>query len=147
MLDQVSDVFANGSESTTLWEFKHGNGNFKRGDLMGLREIKRRASRHALVHREYNQQKPVPPQPGAPAEPIPIPDGTDPRVATLEHQLYELSHRYEQSTNFMLTRQQAILDSVSRLLYFNQELSRTVLHLVPSPDNPIHRDGMSPLLN
>ncbi len=75
---QVSDVFANGSDSTTLWEFKHGGGNFKRGDLVGLREIKRRASRHALVHREYNNQKPTMSQPGTPAEAMPMPDGSDP---------------------------------------------------------------------
>jgi hypothetical protein len=48
----VSDVFHTGSPDTALWEFKHGAGSFKRGDLVGLREIKRRASRHALIHRE-----------------------------------------------------------------------------------------------
>ncbi|KAI0124927.1 HSF-type DNA-binding-domain-containing protein [Xylariales sp. AK1849] len=113
---KVSDVFHTGSPETALWEFKHGNGNFKRGDLVGLREIKRRASRHALVHREYNNQKPTPSQPGTPAEPMPpIPDGADPRA-------------------------QAMMNTVTRLLDFNQALSRTVLSLVPNPNEPIHQD-------
>ena len=33
---QVSDVFHTGSPESPLWEFKHGNGNFKRGDLVGI---------------------------------------------------------------------------------------------------------------
>ena len=141
----VSDVFHNGSPEQTMWEFKHGNGNFKRGDLVGLREIKRRASRHALVNREYNNQKPLPSQPGTPAEPMqPIPDGGDPRLANVEHMVYELSTRLarsDENAHLMYVKQQALLDTVTRLLHFNQELSRTVISLVPNPDNPIHRDG------
>ena len=142
---QVSDVFHNGSPEQTMWEFKHGNGNFKRGDLIGLREIKRRASRHALVNREYNNQKPIPAQPGTPAEPMqPIQDTGDPRLASIEHIVYELSNRVarsDENTHLMYIKQQALLDTVTRLLHFNQELSRTVISLVPNPDNPIHRDG------
>lgn len=141
---KVSDVFHTGSPETPLWEFKHGNGNFKRGDLVGLREIKRRASRHALVHREYNNQKPTPPQPGTPAEPIPpIPDGSDPRLGGIEQALYDLStrlQRSEESAHYMLVKQQAMMDTVTRLLHFNQELSRTALALVPNPNDQIHRD-------
>ncbi|EJT71462.1 flocculation suppression protein [Gaeumannomyces tritici R3-111a-1] len=140
---KVSDVFHNGSDST-LWEFKHGNGNFKRGDLVGLREIKRRASRHALVHKEYNQQRPTPPQPGTPAEPMPIPEGhPDPRVANMESAFYEMSlrlQRSEESSHYMHIKQQAVMDTLGRLLYLNQELARTVLTLVPNPENPTHRD-------
>ncbi|KAI0009295.1 hypothetical protein F4779DRAFT_378268 [Xylariaceae sp. FL0662B] len=140
---KVSDVFHTGSPETALWEFKHGNGNFKRGDLVGLREIKRRASRHALVHREYNNQKPTPSQPGTPVEPMPpIHDGSDPRMAGIEHSLYEVTtrlQRSEENAHYMHIKQQAMADTMSRLLQFNQELSRTVLGLVP-PDNPIHRD-------
>ena len=141
---KVSDVFANGSDSTTLWEFKHGQGNFKRGDLVGLREIKRRASRHALVHREYNNQKPTPSQPGTPAEPIPMPDGSDPRLGSMEHTLYEMSarlQRSEESSHYMHIKHQTLMDTVMRLLHFNQELSRTVLQLVPGQDSQIHRDS------
>ncbi|KAI0016645.1 hypothetical protein F4780DRAFT_670147 [Xylariomycetidae sp. FL0641] len=143
---KVSDVFHTGNPETALWEFKHGNGNFKRGDLVGLREIKRRASRHALVHREYNNQKPAPSQPGTPAEPMPpIHDGADPRLAGLEHQLFDATtrlQRSEENAHYMHVKQQAMADTMTRLLQFNHELSRTVLSLIP-PENPIHRDVMA----
>jgi hypothetical protein len=48
----VNDVFHTGPPDSTVWEFKHGNGSFKRGDLNSLREIKRRASRNVLIHRD-----------------------------------------------------------------------------------------------
>ncbi|KAK5660959.1 hypothetical protein OQA88_12334 [Cercophora sp. LCS_1] len=141
---KVSDVFQHGSPDSTLWEFKHGNGNFKRGDLVGLREIKRRASRHALVHREYNSQKPPPSQPGTPAEPMPpMQEGGDPRLNNIEYTLHELSsrlQRHEENAHFMHVKHQTIMDTVSRLLHFNRELSQAVLALAPNPDNPIHRD-------
>ncbi|TQN66322.1 Transcription factor SFL1 [Colletotrichum shisoi] len=144
---KVSDVFHTTSPETALWEFKHGNGNFKRGDLVGLREIKRRASRHALVHREYPNAKPSPSQPGTPAEPMPPPnDGSDPRMSGLEHTLYDLSmrlQRSEENAHYMHIKQQAVMETMSRLLQFNQELSRTVLSLVPSPDHPVHRDVLN----
>lgn len=128
-----------------MWEFKHGNGNFKRGDMIGLREIRRRASRHALVHREYNNQKPQPSQPGTPAEPmVPMPDSSNPRLSSIEHTLYDLSarlQRHEENAQFMQVKHQAIMDTVARLLQFNQDLSRAVLALAPGPDHPIHRDG------
>jgi hypothetical protein len=148
----VSDVFQHGTPDATLWEFKHGNGSFKRGDLVGLREIKRRASRHALVHREYNSQKPPPSQPGTPAEPMPpMQEGGDPRLNSIEHTLYELNsrlQRQEENFHFMHVKQQAAMDTVARLLQFNRELSQAVLALAPNPDNPIHRDGTwcTPLL-
>lgn len=111
---------------------------------MGLREIKRRASRHALIHRDYGNQKPTPSQPGTPAEPMPvIHDGTDPRLASLEHSLYETNlklQRNEETAQYMHVKQQQMVDMINRLLHFNQELSRTVLALVP-PENPLHRDS------
>ncbi|KAK4455648.1 transcription factor SFL1 [Podospora aff. communis PSN243] len=141
---KVSDVFQHGTPDATLWEFKHGNGNFKRGDLVGLREIKRRASRHALVHREYNSQKPPPSQPGTPAEPMPpMQEGGNPQLSNIEHTLYELSarlQRHEENAHYMQIKHQAVLDTVSRLLQFNRDLSQAVLALAPNPDSPIHRD-------
>ncbi|KAI1479483.1 hypothetical protein K445DRAFT_14246 [Daldinia sp. EC12] len=146
---KVSDVFHTGSPETALWEFKHGNGNFKKGDLVGLREIKRRASRHTLIHRdhrEYNSQKPTPSQPGTPAEPMPpIHDGSDPRLANIEHSLYEVQtrlQRSEENAHYMNVKQQAMSDAMNRLLQLNQELSRTILSLVP-PENPVHRDVLA----
>ena len=142
---KVSDVFANGSDSTTLWEFKHGNGNFKRGDLVGLREIKRRASRHSLVHRDYNPQKPPPSsQPGTPAETLPVPDGSDPRMSSLDHAFYNFESRLqrnEEAMQYMLIKHQAAMDTINRLLHLNQEMSRVLINLVPTSDSHLHRDG------
>ncbi|KAK0612890.1 HSF-type DNA-binding-domain-containing protein [Bombardia bombarda] len=140
---KVSDVFHSGAPESTLWEFKHGNGSFKRGDMVGLREIKRRASRHALVHREYNNQKPPPSQPGTPNEPMPpMQEGGDPRHS-IEHTLYDMGlrlQRHEENAQFMNIKHQAIMDTVSKLLQINHDLSRAILALAPNHDNPIHRD-------
>ncbi|PHH91309.1 hypothetical protein CDD83_1013 [Cordyceps sp. RAO-2017] len=140
------DVFHTGNPDTTLWEFKHGNGNFKRGDLMGLREIKRRASRHALVHRESNFNKPNPSQQGTPTEPAQMAtESSEARLANLEHNLYEMGarlQRSEENAHYMSIKNQAAMDTVSRLLHFNQELSRAVLSLVPA-DSPVHRDVLA----
>lgn len=141
---KVSDVFANGSDSTTLWEFKHGNGNFKKGDVLGLREIKRRASRHSLVHREYSSQKPPPPptQAGTPTETMPIPEGGDMRM-NFDQAMFNFDarlQRNEEAMHYMHIKHQAAMDMIARLLHFNQELSRNLLNMVPSMDNPIHRD-------
>ncbi|KAM4059252.1 HSF-type DNA-binding domain-containing protein [Hirsutella rhossiliensis] len=140
------DVFHTGNPDTTLWEFKHGNGNFKRGDLMGLREIKRRASRHALVHRESNYNKPNPSQQGPPTEPAQITaESSEARLANLEHSLFDMSarlQRSEENAHFMNIKNQAAMETMSRLLQFNQDLSRAVLSLVPA-DSPVHRDVLA----
>lgn len=114
----VSDVFHTGSPDSALWEFKHGNGNFRRGDLAGLREIKRRASRHALIHRDSfsASHKPSVSQPGTPAEPVPE-LSSDARIANLEHSLYELHTRLvrtEESNTALSSRCQVLSDSVTR---------------------------------
>src|SRR5947209_592244 len=88
---KVSDVFHTGSPDTPLWEFKHGNGNFKRGDLSGLREIKRRASRHALIHRDSFPAPKIPSFTGKPAEPST--DSVEARLAGLEQNLYDMHSR------------------------------------------------------
>ena len=141
----MSDVFHSTSPDTALWEFKHGGGSFKRGDIAGLREIKRRASKHSLVHREYNSQKPSPLQPGTPAEPMPIShDPADARLANIEHSLYDVSlrlQRSEESSHFMHVKNQALSENLTKSMQFNQELARLLLALVPTPDHPIHRDG------
>jgi HSF-type DNA-binding len=106
----VSDVFHTGAPDSTLWEFKHGNGNFKRGDLIGLREIKRRASRHTLIHRDSfsTGSKPL-----APTQPISQPHGApdtmaDPveqRLSILEHSYFDMHARLARSedSNMYLT--------------------------------------------
>ncbi|KAF5103044.1 hypothetical protein D0Z00_000022 [Geotrichum galactomycetum] len=47
------------TNATSQWEFKHGAGSFKRGDVEALRAIKRRASRPSAVHRDNISLKPV----------------------------------------------------------------------------------------
>ena len=111
----VSDVFHTGSPESTLWEFKHGNGNFKRGDLAGLREIKRRASRHALIHRDSfsTPHKPSVSQPSTPAEPVL--DSGEARLQGLEHSLYDLHARLmrtEESNTALSAKCQALNESL-----------------------------------
>ncbi|PHH83380.1 hypothetical protein CDD82_1609 [Ophiocordyceps australis] len=140
------DVFHTGSPDTTLWEFKHGAGNFKRGDLMGLREIKRRASRHSLVHRESNYNKAPITQPGTPSEPAHMPsDNSDARLANLEHALYDMSarlQRTEEMAHAANSRSITVFESANRLFHYNQELLRIVTSFV-SADSAAYRDAVA----
>ncbi|GAB7363589.1 hypothetical protein MBLNU230_g4160t1 [Neophaeotheca triangularis] len=148
---KVSDVFHTGSPDSPLWEFKHGAGNFKRGDLVGLREIKRRASRHALIHRDSfssapkMQQLGPPPQPqGAPMEPMP--DPVEARLNALEwnqQDLFNKLGRAEEAHAVATARCQTLLDGLTRCHQWNGELSSHILQLVPDPENPLHRDVYS----
>lgn len=111
----VSDVFHTGSPESAMWEFKHGNGNFKRGDTAGLREIKRRASRHSLIHRDSftSPHKPSVSQPGTPAEPIQ--DSEDRRLSSLEHCINELHNRLartEENNSALISRCQSLNDGL-----------------------------------
>lgn len=114
----VSDVFHTGAPDSPLWEFKHGNGNFKRGDLVGLREIKRRASRHALIHRDSFPAGPkvaAPPMPGTPVEPMP--DPVEARLSMLEHNLYDMHNRVARSEDahaYVTSKCQMLTDGLLR---------------------------------
>ncbi|KAL2866832.1 HSF-type DNA-binding domain protein [Aspergillus lucknowensis] len=138
----VSDVFHTGSPDSTLWEFKHGNGNFKRGDLVGLREIKRRASRHALIHRDsFPGHKAVPSQPGTPAEPIP--DATEARLMNLEHLLYDMHNRLsraEDSNAALNARCQAMAESIRRCYHWTHSISRFLQGVIPDREGILYRD-------
>lgn len=107
----MSDVFHTGSPDTPLWEFKHGNGNFKRGDLVGLREIKRRASRHALVHRESFPAPKMPLGPPAGQAVDPMPDPVESRLQSLEYNLHDMHARMQRSedTCAYLTQRSSVL--------------------------------------
>nr|POE89817.1 hypothetical protein CFP56_20286 [Quercus suber] len=141
----VSDVFQTGSPDSPLWEFKHGAGNFKRGDLVGLREIKRRASRHTLIHRDSFStaapKVPLPPPPGPPMESLQ--DPVENRLNLLEwntHDLYSRLSRTEEAYTAMANKCQALLDGLSRCHMWNEQLSSHLLTLVPDPENSVHRD-------
>ncbi|MCJ1277632.1 hypothetical protein MMC21_005446 [Puttea exsequens] len=143
---KVSDVFHTGSPESALWEFKHGNGNFKRGDLAGLREIKRRASRHALIHRDSfsSPHKPSISQPGTPAEPVV--DTGEARLQGIEHSLYELHARLmrtEESNTALSARCQALNDSLVRCHQWNLEMSHLIQSLVPDPNNSVRQDAQN----
>lgn len=163
----MSDVFHTGSPESPLWEFKHGNGNFKRGDLVGLREIKRRASRHALVHRDsYPSVKPPPySHPGTPAEPIQPPmDTTESRLAQLESGLYDMHARLvrsDEGAQSLYAKNQVLVEALTRSLQVgpipplrlymltsrlqvNHEISRIVQSTVPNDANA-HRSSKSML--
>lgn len=43
----------------------------------------------------------------------------------------------------MHIKNQAAMETVNRLLHFNQELSRAMLSIVPA-DSPVSRDGLYP---
>ncbi|KAI9828938.1 MAG: hypothetical protein M1819_006437 [Sarea resinae] len=141
---KVSDVFQTGAPDTPLWEFKHGNGNFKRGDLVGLREIKRRASRHALIHRDSfsSGHKTTTTQPGTPAEPMP--DATEARLNGLEHSLYDMHSRLvraEEGYALINSRCQTLTEGLMRSHQWNQDLTGFIMALVPDPENQMHRDA------
>lgn len=137
-------MFHTGSPDSPLWEFKHGAGNFKRGDLVGLREIKRRASRHALIHRDSfsNPPKmPTPAQPGTPMETVQ--DPVEARFSMLEWQtsdIYSRLARTEEAYTAMSAKCQALLDGLSKCHQWNHDLSSHILTLIPDPDNHVHRE-------
>ena len=137
---KVSDVFHTGSPESALWEFKHGNGSFKKGDLMGLREIKRRASRHTLITRDsFSNPKPGVSQPGTPAEIMP---DNDQRLAGLEQAFYDVHarlQRTEDSYTLLSTRCQALTEGLVRCHQWTHNLTSAIQNL-SSPESTLHRD-------
>jgi len=151
---KVSDVFHTGSPDSPLWEFKHGGNSFRRGDLNGLREIKRRASRHALIHRDSFSSAPkaipqhIPPPPPPPeiaAPPQPI--SQDPLEARLQMMEYNASDlharlaRTEDAFASLSAKCQSLSEGLARCHHWSTELSTQLLNIVPDTDNPIHKDG------
>lgn len=122
----MSDVFHTGSPDSALWEFKHGNGNFKRGDLVGLREIKRRASRHALIHRDsFAGHRPSSAMPGTPAETIPD-TSTEMRFVHLENSLFSMHNRLTQTEErnaALNSKCQALANNMSRCYFVSSSAS------------------------
>ncbi|KAL9618760.1 MAG: hypothetical protein Q9160_006554 [Pyrenula sp. 1 TL-2023] len=139
---KVSDVFHTGAPDSTMWEFKHGNGNFKKGDLIGLREIKRRASRHALIHRDsFSSHKPSVSQPGTPAEPMP--DTTDVRLMNLETTIYEMHSRLtrtEDSYAIMSSKCQALTEGLSKCHQWGSAFSSILQSAIQDQGNPLFRE-------
>ncbi|KAF3387138.1 Transcription factor SFL1 [Penicillium rolfsii] len=139
---KVSDVFHTGSPDSALWEFKHGNGNFKRGDLIGLREIKRRASRHALIHRDsFPGHKAAASQPGTPAEPVP--DATEARLMNLEYSLHDMHARLtraEEGNVALSSKCQSMAEGLAKCYQWTHSISRFLHGVVPNQESPLYRD-------
>lgn len=138
---KVSDVFHTGSAESALWEFRHGNNNFKKGDLLGLREIKRRASRHTLIHRDSftNPNPTKPSQTGTPAEIAPDPDS---RLAHLEAMFYDVHARLSRTEDnyaLMNSRCQALAEGLTRCHSWIQNLSGALQSAV-QPDTNLHSE-------
>jgi hypothetical protein len=136
---KVSDVFHTGSPESALWEFRHGNGNFKKGDLMGLREIKRRASRHTLIHRDsFSNPKPGVSQPGTPADVMP---DNDQRLAQLEYMFNDMHARLsrtEESHTLLSSRCQALTESLVRCHQWLQNFSGAIQSVTSADSNVQH---------
>lgn len=98
-----------------MWEFRHGNGNFKKGDVAGLREIRRRTSRHTLIHRDsFSGHKSAGVQPGTPAEPS---DGSDAKFSSLEQSMFDLHMRLaqlEKNNSLLSSKCQALNEGLIR---------------------------------
>ncbi|KAI5848172.1 HSF-type DNA-binding-domain-containing protein [Tricharina praecox] len=142
---KVNDVFHTGSPDSTLWEFKHGNGSFKRGDLVGLREIKRRASRHALIHRDSfsGPKGTAVSAPGTPGEQST--DSVEARLSGIEQTLFDVTTRLartEDNNTYLSARCQAAVDGFSRCRRYTSEIAQFLSHAFPS-DAPILRDIQS----
>ncbi|KAI5360810.1 Putative Heat shock factor (HSF)-type, DNA-binding, Heat shock transcription factor family [Septoria linicola] len=141
---KVSDVFHTGSPDSPLWEFKHGQGSFKRGDLVGLREIKRRASRHALIHRDSFSTAPKMPTPQPPGTPMePMPDPVEARLNMLEWNFQDMHARLsrsEEAYSNLTSKHHTILDGLLKCHQWTNDISSHLLTVVPDPDNPVHRD-------
>ncbi|KAM5432674.1 Flocculation suppression protein [Microsporum canis] len=140
---KVSDVFHTGSPDSPMWEFRHGNGSFRKGDVAGLRDIKRRASRHALIHRDsFSTHKPNPSQPGTPAETAM--DGQDPRMASLEQSLYDMHNRLSrmEDHNALLSSHYHVLaDGLAKCHQWTSTMSSFIVSLVPDTENTIHKEA------
>ncbi|KAF2133203.1 HSF-type DNA-binding domain-containing protein [Dothidotthia symphoricarpi CBS 119687] len=140
---KVSDVFHTGSPDSPLWEFKHGNGNFKRGDLVGLREIKRRASRHALIHRDSFSAPKVPTIPSVGQTVEPMPDPVESRLNVLEHNFYDMHTRMQRSEDtcaYLNQKALVLMEGMVRCHQWNQDLTNSIMAMVPDPEHPIHKD-------
>ncbi|KAL0633503.1 Flocculation suppression protein [Maublancomyces gigas] len=139
---KVNDVFHTGSPDSTLWEFKHGGGSFKRGDLVGLRDIKRRASRHALIHRDSfpGTKSAGPSVPGTPNEQPG--DSIESRMMSVEGALFEINQklaRTEDNNAMLSNRCQTAIEGLTRCHQWTIDLSQFMTNLFPA-DAPILRE-------
>ena len=114
----MNDNFHNGQSDSAMWQFKHGAGSFKRGDRAGLKEIKRRASKQMLTHRDsFSGQATHKPsifaQPGMPTEHMMDPG--EARFTNLEFLMQDMQARLtrtEESNTALSAKCQALNESL-----------------------------------
>ena len=139
-------MFHTGAPDSPLWEFKHGGGNFKRGDLVGLREIKRRASRHALIHRDSFSAGPKASVPDIPTAGDQMPHTLEARLNILEHNYFDVHARLaraEDQTAYWSTKCQMLSDGLLKCHQWNQDLATYMMQMVPDSESQVHKDGKS----
>ncbi|KAI9725317.1 MAG: hypothetical protein M1828_003332 [Chrysothrix sp. TS-e1954] len=137
---KVSDVFHTGSPDSPLWEFKHGGGSFKRGDVNGLRDIKRRASRHALIQRDTPlSASKMPLQPNAGLSESGG-ETAEARLIALENGYYDVHARLarsEEAMAMMSAKNQALTESLARCYQYHHEM----LNIVSDSDRSMTLDS------
>ncbi|KAF3181898.1 hypothetical protein TWF788_006361 [Orbilia oligospora] len=144
---KVNDVFHSASPDSALWEFKHGGGSFKRGDLASLRDIRRRPSRPA-IHKEpqYNHgnRHVVPSTPGTPNEQSV--DTIEGRLASLEQAYWDVNnrvHRLEDANHTLGNQCQNLLEGLTRCHQWTIDLSQYIARIIPQSDVSILREIQS----
>jgi len=112
---------------------------------VGLREIKRRASRHALIHRDSfsGTKSTAVSAPGTPNE-QPT-DSMDARLLAIEQSLFEMSTRLarsEENNSYLAGRCQMALDGLSRCHQWTADIAQFISQTFPA-DSPVLRDVQS----
>ena len=114
---------------------------------MGLREIKRRASRHALIHRDsFPSHKAPASQPGTPAEPVP--DTTEARLMNLEYSLHDMHARLtraEEGNIVLASKCQSMADGLVKC-YQVRNITPTMGTWRGFPVLTFNRSGRTPSL-
>ncbi|KAK6341703.1 hypothetical protein TWF696_008771 [Orbilia brochopaga] len=143
---KVNDVFHSTSPDSALWEFKHGNGSFKRGDLESLKVIRRRPSRPAIPKESpySGNRSTAPSAPGTPSEHVV--DTIESRLTGLEQAFWEVNsrvHRLEDANNALGNHCQNLLEGLTRCHQWTIDLSQYIARVIPPSDAPLLREIQS----
>ncbi|EPS42776.1 hypothetical protein H072_3239 [Dactylellina haptotyla CBS 200.50] len=143
---KVNDVFHSTSPDSALWEFKHGNGSFKRGDLASLRDIRRRPSRPAIPKETpySGNRSTAPSAPGTPNEQVV--DTIEGRLAGLEQAYWDVNsrmHRLEDANNVLGNQCQNLLEGLTRCHQWTIDLSQYISRVTPPSDVSFLREIQS----
>ncbi|EWC44219.1 hypothetical protein DRE_06964 [Drechslerella stenobrocha 248] len=143
---KVNDVFHSTSPDSALWEFKHGNGSFKRGDLESLKVIRRRPSRPAIPKEPpySGNRSTAPSAPGTPSEHVV--DTIESRLTGLEQAFWDVNsrvHRLEDANNVLGNHCQSLLEGLTRCHQWTIDLSQYIARVIPPSDAPLLKEIQS----